>query len=67
MKMLEYTKTILRKVSFDRTLFEKELQKALALLDAKEIAQLKVWLMKNFTAEYSEIIEEYFHYEQKVM
>jgi hypothetical protein len=42
--MLEYTKTVLQKVSFDAKLFSKELQKALSRLLPYEIVELKRWL-----------------------
>ncbi|MEL6918283.1 MAG: hypothetical protein AAFO99_11200 [Bacteroidota bacterium] len=42
--MLEYTKTVLRKVSFDSKLFCKELEKAISRLLPYEIEELKVWL-----------------------
>ena len=40
--MFEYTKTVLKKVSFDATLFCKELQKALQRLLPYEIEELKI-------------------------
>ncbi len=42
--MLEYTKTVLSKVSFDAVLFKKELQKAATRLLPYEIEELKIWL-----------------------
>lgn len=42
--MLEYTKTILKKVSFDANLFCKEVQKALQRLLPYEIEELKVFI-----------------------
>ncbi|MFX0556649.1 hypothetical protein ACOCEA_07620 [Maribacter sp. CXY002] len=42
--MLEYSKTVLRKVSFDAKLFYKELKKALVRLLPEEAEELKVWL-----------------------
>ena len=45
--MLEYTKTVLNKVSFDTTLFCKEVQKALQRLLPYEIEELRIWL-KSF-------------------
>ncbi|MEO9893860.1 hypothetical protein [Aurantibacter sp.] len=42
--MLEYTKTVLKKVSFDASLFRKELQKAISRLLPQEIEELKQWL-----------------------
>lgn len=42
--MLEYTKTILNKVSFDATLFCKEVQKAVQRLLPFEIEELKIFI-----------------------
>lgn len=42
--MFEYTKTVLQKVSFDTTLFCKEVQKALERLLPYEIEELKVFI-----------------------
>ncbi|PCJ96536.1 MAG: hypothetical protein COA50_07095 [Flavobacteriaceae bacterium] len=42
--MLEYTKTVLQKVSFDAKLFSKELKKAISRLLPNEIAELEIWL-----------------------
>ena len=42
--MLDYTKTILQKVSFDARLFAKELKKAISWLLPSEIEELKIWL-----------------------
>ena len=42
--MFEYTKTVLRKVSFDVTLFCKELEKALQRLLPYEIEELKIFI-----------------------
>lgn len=42
--MLEYTKTVLSKVSFDAVLFKRELQKAATRLLPYEIEELKIWL-----------------------
>ena len=43
--MLEYTKTILNKVSFDVTLFCKEVQKAIGRLLPYEIEELKLFIL----------------------
>lgn len=43
--MFEYTKTVLSKVSFDVTLFCKEVKKALQRLLPYEIEELKIWIM----------------------
>ena len=42
--MFEYTKTILHKVSFDATLFCKEVNKAMDRLLPHEIEELKIWI-----------------------
>ena len=43
--MLDYTKTILKKVSFDVTLFCKEVQKAVQRLLPYEIEELKLFVL----------------------
>jgi len=43
--MLEYTKTVLKKVSFDVTLFCKEVQKAVQRLLPYEIEELKIFIL----------------------
>jgi|TARA_B100000809_G_scaffold64897_1_gene61555 DNA replication protein DnaD len=45
--MFEYTKTILKKVSFNSDLFCKELKKSLDTLLPYEIEELTIWL-KSF-------------------
>lgn len=42
--MYEYTKTVLKKVSFSNDLFCKELEKALRRLLPHEIQELAIWL-----------------------
>lgn len=44
--MLEYTKTVLKKVSFDTKLFCKELKKAVQRLLPAEIEELKHWVLQ---------------------
>ncbi len=44
--MFDYTKAVLKKVSFDVTLFCKELEKALTRLLPHEIEELKIWINK---------------------
>ncbi len=44
--MLEYTKTVLQKVSFDARLFSKELKKAISRLLPNEIIELEIWLQQ---------------------
>jgi hypothetical protein len=52
--MLEYTKTVLQKVSFDARLFAKEVKKAISVLLPQEIEELKVWL-KQFIDDKPEL------------
>ncbi|HLK97173.1 MAG TPA: hypothetical protein VK364_05340 [Hymenobacter sp.] len=58
--MLEYAKTILLKVSFDRILFEKELRKALRMLLPDELVQLKAWCYEQFSNLYRRILNRVF-------
>lgn len=52
--MFDYTKTVLRKVSFDSKLFCKELEKAISRLLPYEIEELKVWV-KSFIIDKPEL------------
>ncbi len=52
----EYTKSVLERVSFDSTLFYKELKKAIGNLLPYEVELLKKWLL-NFTSEKPELQE----------
>ena len=52
--MLEYSKTVLKKVSFDTKLFLKELKKAVSRLLPEEIEELKLWL-EQFTTDKPEL------------
>ncbi len=52
--MFEYSKTVLKKVSFNAELFRKELQKAISRLLPYEIEELKIWL-NEFTANKPEL------------
>jgi hypothetical protein len=58
--MLEYIKTILLKVSFDKMLFEKELRKAIKVLVKEEIQELKQWCYNQFSGVYLLIINRVF-------
>lgn len=53
-KIFDYTKSVLERVSFDTSLFCKELEKALKMLLPYEIEQLTIWLL-NFTKEKPEL------------
>ena len=52
--MFEYTKTVLKKVSFNSELFCRELEKSLNRLLPYEIEELTIWL-KQFTANKPEL------------
>ena len=52
--MFEYTKTVLKKVSFNTDLFCKELEKALQRLLPHEVNELTIWL-KKFTSNKPEL------------
>lgn len=58
--MLEYTKTILNKVAFDRGLFEKELHKSLDKLMHDELEELYRWSTVRFGRKYGRVIEKTF-------
>lgn len=58
--MLEYVKTILLKVSFDKKLFEKELRKAFKVLVRDEIKILKKWCYDMFSGMYLLILNKVF-------
>ena len=57
--MLNYVKTVLTRVSFDAKLFEKELRKAIKLLIAEEVQELKRWCYANF-GNYKAILKRCF-------
>jgi hypothetical protein len=57
--MFEHSKTILLSVSFDGSLFRKELSKALKWIKNEEAMLLKVWCVATFM-QYHEIIAEVF-------
>ncbi len=42
--MFEYSKNVLQRVSFDTTLFARELKKAMKRLLPHEIDELKIWV-----------------------
>ena len=53
--MLEYTKSILEKISFSEELFVKEFRKSLKWLKHSEIKELKGWIRANFKKELSSL------------
>lgn len=64
MTTLEYVKLILEKVSFDKTLFEKELQKGLNLLVPEEVKELKKWCYAQFGGIYRTVLNKIFKRQQ---
>jgi hypothetical protein len=60
MPMLNYVKTVLSKVSFDALLFEKELRKAIKMLIAEEVRELRRWCYTSFGDEYEAILNRCF-------
>lgn len=58
--MLELSKQILQKVSFDRLLFRKELRKALRWIKKEEALLLRAWCLATFGSQYKELILEVF-------
>ena len=59
--MLNYTKSLLQKISFDRLLFIKELKKSLTRLKDEEIINLKYWCLITFPNLYQNEIFESYH------
>lgn len=58
--MLEYIKTILKKVSFDIKLFEKELKKAINQLINGDLNELKNWCYTNFSGKHQLVLDRCF-------
>jgi len=58
--MLNYVKTILTRVSFDARLFEKELRKAIKMLVAEEVRELRNWCYDNFANQHQAILNRCF-------
>jgi hypothetical protein len=64
MTTLAYVKLILEKVSFDKSLFEKELRKGLSLLLSEEVKDLKDWCYAQFGNIYRAILNKIFKKQQ---
>jgi len=59
--MFELTKKILRNVSFDSQLFQKELYKALKwITDTEEVKRFREWCIVEFGSKYPGIINKAF-------
>lgn len=59
---LDYVKTILAKVSFDQSLFKKELNKAICVLLPHEVDSLRQWCYHRFGQIHAPVLDECFVY-----
>lgn len=58
--MFELSKVVLENVSFDKTLFSKELNKAIRWVKPDEKTHLKLWCLEKFKNKYNkEIFQEF--------
>jgi len=63
---LDFSKKIIRAVSFDRALFQKELNKVLKWLNnTDEIQKFQEWCIVEFGAKYPKIIQKTFSFSKK--
>ena len=58
--MFEMCKQILEKVSFDKSLFRKELYKSIHWIKKEELLALQVWCFASFGHLYQDVISEAF-------
>ena len=56
--MLNLTKYVLEKVSFDKKLFKKELVKATKALKKEELMLLYTWGIVQFASDHQEMLRE---------
>lgn len=64
--MLEYCKLILEKVSFDKSLFNRELFKALVQIEPDDLPNFKEWCYRKFAEQYADILDWTFsHFNQE--
>ncbi|MFT4660207.1 MAG: hypothetical protein ACI8XB_000467 [Patiriisocius sp.] len=59
--MLDYSKTLLNKVSFDRRLFKKELNKAISWIKKEDRLTLQIWCLATYGHMYKDVIVESFN------
>ncbi len=64
--MLDYAKLILQKVSFNKTLFEKELRKALKTVLPADLAAFRVWCYAQFSRLYRRVLNRAFRQAARV-
>jgi hypothetical protein len=55
--MLRFSQSILQKVSFDPSLFRKELKKSISWLNRQEMMVLKIWCLASFGMHKDIILE----------
>jgi hypothetical protein len=58
--MLEFSQHILKSVSFDKSLFKKELKKMIAWAKPDEALLLKAWCIATFGHLYGDVISDVF-------
>jgi hypothetical protein len=58
--MLELSKKVLEKVSFDRSLFHKELRKAIRWVSKEDVVLLQVWCLTAYGHLYGDVISDCF-------
>ena len=54
--MLEFCKTVLKRVSFDRQLFARELTKSFSWLPHDEALALKSWALATYSNKHTQLI-----------
>ena len=54
--MLEFCKTVLSRVSFDRRLFARELKKSFSWLSYQDAVALKTWALATYSRKYAPLI-----------
>ena len=64
--MFELSKQVLKRVSFDKALFRKELSKSIRWVQPNEKLVLKVWCLSTFSPIYKDVIIDVFRTVAKV-
>jgi len=58
--MLEFSKSVLQKVSFDHLLFKKELSKSIQWMNKNDLKHFREWCIKMYGTRYAKIIHQAF-------
>tara|TARA_B100000900_G_C20291129_1_gene598128 strand:- start:46 stop:228 length:183 start_codon:yes stop_codon:yes gene_type:complete len=58
--MLEFSKIVLQKVSFDHLLFKKELSKSIKWMNKNDLKDFRKWCLKMFGTRYAKTIHKAF-------